>query len=71
MTLLILTDLHLFLQCAGLHDPQLNWDAVMTCVNGDFGNKLMHQNALMTNALKPPHQYVPWVTINGVSVQCR
>ncbi|XP_028284441.1 gamma-interferon-inducible lysosomal thiol reductase [Parambassis ranga] len=51
--------------CASLYSPELDWGKVMKCVNGDAGNQLMHQNALETAALKPPHQYVPWITING------
>lgn len=51
--------------CTGVYDPTLSWDKVMSCVNGPQGNQLMHQNALETAALKPPHQYVPWITING------
>lgn len=52
--------------CAKIHSPDLKWDSVMSCVTGDLGNELMHQNALKTKALNPPHEYVPWVTINGV-----
>ncbi|XP_070700835.1 gamma-interferon-inducible lysosomal thiol reductase [Pempheris klunzingeri] len=51
--------------CVELYSPTLRWDSLMSCVNGDVGNQLMHQNALKTKALKPPHQYVPWITING------
>lgn len=52
-------------QCAKLFAPMVKWDSVMTCVKGDLGNKLMHENALKTGALKPPHEYVPWITIRG------
>uniref|UniRef100_A0A8C6TY26 Gamma-interferon-inducible lysosomal thiol reductase n=1 Tax=Neogobius melanostomus TaxID=47308 RepID=A0A8C6TY26_9GOBI len=49
-----------------LFAPQLSYEKLMSCVKGDLGNHLMHQNALKTEALKPPHTFVPWITINGI-----
>ncbi|CAB1325984.1 unnamed protein product [Coregonus sp. 'balchen'] len=54
-------------KCVALYDPNTKWDSIMTCVKGDQGNQLMHQNAVKTGALKPAHNYVPWIVINGVS----
>lgn len=51
--------------CVQLYSPSLSWEKLMSCVNGDLGNALMHQNALKTEGLKPSHNYVPWITING------
>ncbi|XP_026170303.1 gamma-interferon-inducible lysosomal thiol reductase [Mastacembelus armatus] len=55
--------------CVEVSSPEVSWDKLMTCVNGNQGNQLMHQNAMKTKALNPPHEYVPWVTINGVHTE--
>jgi len=38
---------------------------IMSCVNGKEGNDLMHSIAVATQSLQPPHQWTPWVVMNG------
>uniref|UniRef100_A0A8C5LUW3 Gamma-interferon-inducible lysosomal thiol reductase n=1 Tax=Leptobrachium leishanense TaxID=445787 RepID=A0A8C5LUW3_9ANUR len=51
--------------CLTIYEPSLSSKKVMECVNGDLGKKLMHQNALKTDSLKPQHEFVPWIVFNG------
>ncbi|KAM9329085.1 gamma-interferon-inducible lysosomal thiol reductase [Gastrophryne carolinensis] len=51
--------------CLDVLQEDLPLKTVLDCVNGDLGNKLMHYNAQQTQALQPPHSYVPWLVING------
>ncbi|XP_046864057.1 gamma-interferon-inducible lysosomal thiol reductase-like [Xenia sp. Carnegie-2017] len=44
----------------------LDYSLIISCVKGRLGNELEHKMAKKTNALEPPHTYVPWVTLNGV-----
>ncbi|XP_039131966.1 gamma-interferon-responsive lysosomal thiol protein-like [Dioscorea cayenensis subsp. rotundata] len=43
----------------------LNSQPVVDCYNKGTGSKLELQYAAQTNALQPPHQYVPWVLVDG------
>jgi len=50
----------------------LDWSVINTCAGSNpavgtaaDGNPIMHQIALKTNSLIPPHQWTPWVVING------
>jgi len=50
----------------------LSWDKINTCAGTDpakgtneDGNPLMHSLAVATGALVPPHQWTPWVVIDG------
>uniref|UniRef100_A0A8C9U460 Gamma-interferon-inducible lysosomal thiol reductase n=1 Tax=Serinus canaria TaxID=9135 RepID=A0A8C9U460_SERCA len=51
--------------CLQIYAPEVDIGRISTCVQGDTGVALMHHNAQLTEALDPPHQYVPWITING------
>jgi interferon gamma-inducible protein 30 len=51
----------------------LDWTVITTCAGSDpskgstsDGNPLMHNIAVATNNLIPPHQWTPWVVLNGV-----
>jgi interferon gamma-inducible protein 30 len=43
----------------------LDYSKIQSCASGDLGNSLEHEMALKTQALNPPHSYVPWVTLEG------
>ena len=39
---------------------------IAKCTNEDEGNQRLHEMGLKTKALAPAHQYIPWVTVNGI-----
>ena len=43
----------------------LDADALKTCYTGPQGKKLSMQAYQDTKGLQPPHQYTPWVTVDG------
>lgn len=44
----------------------IDYATILQCTKSDLGNQLEHQMAVETDNLNPPHDAVPWVTLNGV-----
>lgn len=42
-----------------------DWEEINACTTSSLGNNLMHNIAMATQNLKPPHQFTPWVVLNG------
>lgn len=49
---------------------KLDWATLNTCWGGAEGKQLDIDNAARTAALKPPHEYVPWVTLDAPGTFC-
>jgi interferon gamma-inducible protein 30 len=49
-------------QCA--QKTTIDYDNITACTHSLLGNQLQHAYAVQTENLQPPHQYVPWVTLN-------
>ncbi|XP_046548800.1 gamma-interferon-inducible lysosomal thiol reductase-like [Haliotis rubra] len=54
-----------FREC-GKKFPSIPTSKIEACANSSQGNQWEHEMATKTDALNPQHQYVPWVTLNGV-----
>lgn len=50
-------------QCASQFG--IDFSSIDKCHSSAQGNALEHEMALKTNALNPPHYFVPWITLNG------
>lgn len=43
----------------------LNSEPVLDCYKNGYGKKLELEYAGQTDSLQPPHEYVPWVVVDG------
>jgi len=50
-------------QCA--QKSTIDFDQISACTHSRLGNQIQHAYAVQTENLQPPHEYVPWITLNG------
>eukprot|EP00850_Spirogloea_muscicola_P001950 SM000007S20910 [mRNA] locus=s7:869353:870929:- [translate_table: standard] len=50
-------------QCA--REAGLSFQRIDRCAEGELGGKLLRKYGKETDALDPPHLFVPWVVVNG------
>ena len=51
-----------------LNDKLLKISLVHECAVAHFGEELLLGMGMETDALIPPHTFIPWITFNGVSI---
>jgi len=50
-------------QCAA--KTKVDFSAISACMTGPQGNEAEHMMAQKTENLNPPHQYTPWIVVDG------
>lgn len=43
----------------------MSWTDINSCSTGPKGIQYLYDIGRKTQALVPPHQYVPWIVVNG------
>ena len=56
-------------QCAKSQNPPLDTSKIQSCYTGPLGKTLVDEAAYFTNNLNPPHQYTPWIVLQGKPYQ--
>lgn len=56
-------------QCASNAGIQHLVSSITACSTGKKGESLFKRMGEKTDSLRPPHQFVPWVTVNGIPIQ--
>lgn len=53
-------------ECSNASNPPLDFERIHDCAIGRLGEQLQMELKAKTDALVPAHEWVPWLTVNGV-----